>query len=273
MASGMGNSISTPAPSPADSSGAARSLSLKSRISIGDAANRVGRGPPRVAGSVPVPDRIADATAGCELDVARTHAEINARRVTRLMSAPLIGKLQRFARQAVPKAYRRPGGRTRVGWQEGRPAGSPSADGRPDVARVRIVEDNPANMKLATFLLQSAGHIVLSVTDAEAGVTLAHSEQPDLILMDIQLPGMDGLEATALLKQDDATRAIPVIALSALAMKGDEERIRAAGCDGYIAKPMGIQNFLATIAAQLVGTSIPPKTSPAGGVDDPEAAA
>ena len=107
------------------------------------------------------------------------------------------------------------------------------------MARVRIVEDNPANMKLATFLLQSAGHIVLSVTDAEAGVTLAHSEQPDLILMDIQLPGMDGLEATALLKRSEATRAIPVIALTALAMKGDEERIRAAGCDGYIAKPMG----------------------------------
>ena len=64
--------------------------------------------------------------------------------------------------------------------------------------------------------------------------------------MDIQLPGMDGLEATALLKQDDATRAIPVIALTALAMKGDEERIRAAGCDGYIAKPMGYQEFLAS---------------------------
>ena len=69
--------------------------------------------------------------------------------------------------------------------------------------------------------------------------------------MDIQLPGMDGLEATALLKRDDATRAIPVIALTALAMKGDEERIRAAGCDGYIAKPMRYQEFLATIAAQL----------------------
>ena len=79
------------------------------------------------------------------------------------------------------------------------------------------------------FLLQSAGHTVLSATDAEAGLTLARDEQPDLILMDIQLPGMDGLEATALLKRDDATRAIPVIALTALAMKGDEERIRAAG--------------------------------------------
>ena len=116
---------------------------------------------------------------------------------------------------------------------------------------ILIVEDNPANMKLAVFLLESAGHTVLSATDAEAGLTLARDEQPDLILMDIQLPGMDGLEATALLKQDEATRAIPVIALTALAMKGDEERIRAAGCDGYIAKPMRYQEFLATVAAQL----------------------
>ena len=120
------------------------------------------------------------------------------------------------------------------------------------MAKVLIVEDNIANMKLATFLLQSAGHTVLSATDAEAGLTLARGEQPNLILMDIHLPGMDGLEATALLKQDDATSAIPVIALTALAMKGDEERIRAAGCDGYIAKPMRYQEFLATIAAQLV---------------------
>ena len=119
------------------------------------------------------------------------------------------------------------------------------------MAKVLIVEDNPANMKLATFLLQSAGHSVLSAVDAEAGLTLARGDQPDLILMDIQLPGMDGLEATLLLKRGDATRAIPVIALTALAMKGDEERIRAAGCDGYIAKPMHYREFLAAIAAQL----------------------
>jgi two-component system cell cycle response regulator DivK len=119
------------------------------------------------------------------------------------------------------------------------------------MAKVLIIEDNRANMTLATFLLQSAGHTVLSATDAEAGLTLARGEQPNLILMDIQLPGMDGLEATALLKRDDATRAIPVIALTALAMKGDEERIRAAGCDGYVAKPMDYQDFLATITAQL----------------------
>ena len=119
------------------------------------------------------------------------------------------------------------------------------------MAKVLVIEDNAANMKLAVFLLQSEGHTVLSSTDAEAGLTLARDEQPNLILMDIQLPGMDGLEAVVLLKQDNATRAIPVIALTALAMKGDEERIRAAGCNGYIAKPMRYQEFLAAIAAQL----------------------
>ena len=119
------------------------------------------------------------------------------------------------------------------------------------MAKVLIVEDNPANMTLAIFLLESVGHTVLRATDAETGLALAHDTIPDLILMDIQLPGMDGLEATAVLKRDEATRAIPVIALTALAMKGDEERIRAAGCDGYIAKPMRYQEFLETIGAQL----------------------
>jgi two-component system cell cycle response regulator DivK len=119
------------------------------------------------------------------------------------------------------------------------------------MAKVLIVEDNPANMALATVLLQSAGHRVVTAKDAEAGLTLAREEQPDLILMDIQLPGMDGLAATALLKADPGTRGIPVVALTALAMKGDEERIRAAGCDGYIAKPLAYKEFLLTISAHL----------------------
>ena len=123
------------------------------------------------------------------------------------------------------------------------------------MARVLIVEDNPANMTLAVFLLESVGHTVLTATDAETGLTLARSEQPDLVLMDIQLPGMDGLEATAILKRSAATRSIPVIALTALAMKGDEERIRAAGCDGYIAKPLDYKGFLASIATQV--TNVP----------------
>jgi two-component system, cell cycle response regulator DivK len=119
------------------------------------------------------------------------------------------------------------------------------------MATILVVEDNATNMKLATTLLEAAGHSVLTASDAEAGLAMARAELPDLILMDIQLPGMDGLEATAQLKRDEATRGIPVIALTALAMKGDEERIRAVGCDGYIAKPMRYKEFQATIAAQL----------------------
>jgi two-component system, cell cycle response regulator DivK len=122
------------------------------------------------------------------------------------------------------------------------------------MARVLVVEDNASNMTLATFLLQSAGHTVLAATDAEAGLALARQELPELILMDIQLPGMDGLQATALLKANAVTRAIPVIALTALAMKGDEERIRAAGCDSYIAKPMRYQEFLAAVGTVLPAT-------------------
>ncbi len=116
------------------------------------------------------------------------------------------------------------------------------------MAKVLVVEDNPANMTLAKFLLESVGHTVLSAIDAESGVILATTEQPDLILMDIQLPGMDGLQATGLLKADPGTRSIPVIALTALAMKGDEERILGAGCDGYVAKPLDYKQFLAKIS-------------------------
>jgi two-component system cell cycle response regulator DivK len=122
------------------------------------------------------------------------------------------------------------------------------------MAKILIVEDNPANMKLAVFLLQHAGYTVLSATDAESGLALAREQHPDLILMDIQLPGMDGLAAIELLKRDEATRSIPVIVLTALAMKGDEARIREAGCDGYIAKPMRYQEVLSTVAAQLART-------------------
>src|SRR5882757_9139005 len=116
---------------------------------------------------------------------------------------------------------------------------------------ILIIEDNAANMKLAVFLLQNAGYSVLTAPDAELGLTLAREQHPDLIMMDVQLPGMDGLAATALLKQDETTRTIPVIALTALAMKGDEARIRDAGCDAYIAKPMRYQEVLATVAAHL----------------------
>ena len=119
------------------------------------------------------------------------------------------------------------------------------------MSRILVIEDNATNMTLSTFLLESAGHTVVAAKSAEIGLTLARTSPPDLILMDIQLPGMDGLEATALLKQNEATRGIPVIALTALAMKGDEERIRAAGCDGYIAKPLAYKDFLAVIRTHL----------------------
>jgi len=124
------------------------------------------------------------------------------------------------------------------------------------MAEILIVEDNPDNMLLTVMLLESVGHTVLSAVDAEAGLTMARGERPDLILMDIQLPGMDGLEATVLLKADPLTRAVPIIALTALAMKGDEERIRAAGCDGYIAKPIGIQDFLGNVTAHLARLTV-----------------
>ena len=122
------------------------------------------------------------------------------------------------------------------------------------MAVILVIEDNAANMTLTTFLLQSAGHTVLTANDAETGLTLARDGHPGLVLMDIQLPGMDGLEATGLLKRDASTRDIPIIALTALAMKGDEERIRAAGCDGYIAKPMHYKQFLREIARHLAPT-------------------
>jgi two-component system, cell cycle response regulator DivK len=125
---------------------------------------------------------------------------------------------------------------------------------------ILVVEDNATNMKLSTFLLESAEYTVLAATNAEIGLALAREGRPDLILMDIQLPGMDGLQATALLKASEETRDIPVIALTALAMKGDEERILAAGCDGYIAKPLDYKNFLAIVGATLARTS---KVSPA----------
>ncbi len=123
---------------------------------------------------------------------------------------------------------------------------------------ILVVEDNPANMRLAVLLLKNAGYDVLTETSAEAGLATARAARPDLILMDIQLPGMDGLAAIAQLRRDDITRAIPVIALTALAMKGDEERIRAAGFDAYIGKPMRYKEFLACVELLLPGARAVP---------------
>ncbi|WP_297845430.1 response regulator [Pseudomonas sp.] len=119
------------------------------------------------------------------------------------------------------------------------------------MANILIVEDNAANMRLACLLLINAGHSVLCATDAETGLTIAREHQPELILMDIQLPGMDGLAATSLLKQDVKTAAIPVIALTAMAMKEDEEKTRLAGCDAYIIKPLRYKELYRVIDTLL----------------------
>ena len=116
---------------------------------------------------------------------------------------------------------------------------------------ILVIEDNAANMKLAVFLLEKAGHETLQARDAEEGIRLARERYPELILMDVQLPGMDGLAATRLLKGDAATRDTKVVALTAFAMSGDREKIEAAGCDGYIAKPIRYQEFLKVVGDML----------------------
>lgn len=115
------------------------------------------------------------------------------------------------------------------------------------MARILIVEDTPANRRLAAAVLASAQHVALQAADAAEGIGVARRERPDLILMDVQLPGMDGLEATRILKTDPRTRAIPVIALTAFAMKGDRERFLESGCDGYLDKPYTWKALLAEI--------------------------
>lgn len=118
-------------------------------------------------------------------------------------------------------------------------------------AAILVVEDTPANMTLATLILEKAGYAVLQACNAADGIALARSAAPDLILMDIQLPGMSGLEAARTLKGDPATRAIPIIAMTAFAMKGDEEKMLAAGCDGYLAKPIHYKELAAAADAKL----------------------
>ena len=118
--------------------------------------------------------------------------------------------------------------------------------------KILVVEDNPANMKLAVLLLTREGYEVLPATNAADGIAIAQESQPAMILMDIQLPDMDGLEATRLLKADARTQNIVVVALTAFAMAGDEERIRAAGCNGYIAKPIDYKVFLADVKRWLL---------------------
>ena len=113
---------------------------------------------------------------------------------------------------------------------------------------VLVVEDNDLNMKLFHDLLEAHGYNILQTKDGMEAMRLAREHHPDLILMDIQLPEVSGLEVTKWLKEDDALKSIPVVAITAFAMKGDEEKIRSGGCEGYIAKPISVTSFLETVA-------------------------
>lgn len=117
---------------------------------------------------------------------------------------------------------------------------------------VLIVEDNELNMKLFHDLLDAHGYQTLQTRDGMEALSIAREKQPDLILMDIQLPEVSGLEVTKWLKEDDNLRNIPVVAVTAFAMKGDEERIREGGCEAYISKPISVSKFMETVR-QFVG--------------------
>lgn len=118
-------------------------------------------------------------------------------------------------------------------------------------AKILIVEDNKLNLELAQDLLEVSGYQVLAAVDAEQGLILAREEAPDIVLMDISLPGMDGLEATRRLKADQDTRNIPVICLTAHAMQGDMEKADQAGAEGYITKPIDTRKFTDQIASYI----------------------
>jgi len=113
--------------------------------------------------------------------------------------------------------------------------------------KVLIVEDNELNMKLFHDLLDAHGYDTLQTRDGMEALSLARQHQPDLILMDIQLPEVSGLEVTKWIKEDDNLSKIPVIAVTAFAMKGDEEKIREGGCEAYIAKPISVNTFIETV--------------------------
>src|SRR5579863_4018815 len=117
--------------------------------------------------------------------------------------------------------------------------------------RVLIVEDNDLNMKLFHDLLEAHGYDILQTKDGMEALKLARQHHPDLILMDIQLPEVSGLEVTRWIKEDEQLKAIPVIAVTAFAMKGDREKMRSGGCEDYIAKPISVASFLKTVGRFL----------------------
>jgi len=115
------------------------------------------------------------------------------------------------------------------------------------VKTVLIVEDNELNMKLFHDLLEAHGYRILQTKDGMEALRLARLHKPDLILMDIQLPEVSGLQVTKWIKQDEDLKHIPVVAVTAFAMKGDEEKIREGGCEAYVAKPISVISFLQTV--------------------------
>jgi CheY-like chemotaxis protein len=121
--------------------------------------------------------------------------------------------------------------------------------------RILIVDDNTTNLKLVTYLMKAQGYDVTTATDAEAALATIQTARPRLILMDLQLPGIDGLELTRRLKGDPSTRDIIIIAVTAYAMKGDQERALAAGCDDYVTKPIDTRALPDTIAKHLRGAA------------------
>jgi CheY-like chemotaxis protein len=120
--------------------------------------------------------------------------------------------------------------------------------------RVLVVDDNVTNSKLIEYLLKARGYEVLTALDAESALHAIHARHPSLILMYLQLPGMDGLELTRKLKADPETRDIAIVAVTAYAMKGDEERALSAGCDGYIAKPIDTRALPHLVESHLGGS-------------------
>ena len=116
---------------------------------------------------------------------------------------------------------------------------------------ILIVEDNELNMKLFNDLLEAHGYATLKTANGIDAIELARAHKPDLILMDIQLPEVSGLEVTRWIKDDEELKAIPVIAVTAFAMKGDEERIREGGCEAYLSKPISVAKFLETVRTYL----------------------
>jgi len=122
------------------------------------------------------------------------------------------------------------------------------------LATILIVEDNALNMKLLHDVLEAHGYATITTGEGKAALTLAREHWPDLVLMDLQLPDMSGLDAVAELKRDERTRSIPVVAVTAFALVGDERKALAGGCDGYVSKPIALRNFL-DLVEKFIGTA------------------